>query len=186
MRRFGTGDAMIGLGLLALILSALLPSYRARSFDQLVTEAASDVDLLRGSAERRFRTQGQWPRTAPAGVLPPGTSGSFQGDSTLARERYSVQWRLWERVEYVVAPPTAGPVVFDADETPPDPEALVPGDLPPDSVGPELAPSVQEHGSIVVYSKDDLLLAALLNRFGAADSFVRDSIWTLVVPIPGS
>lgn len=182
LRRVGPGDALVGLSLLALVLAALVPTFRARAFDRLVEAAAADVDALRVAAEGQRRVRGSWPPAAPSGVIPSGVSVAFQGDTTMAREEYALEWRLWDRVEQVEAPP--GPpevVVVDEDEVPMSPAAVRPGDLPPDSVGPEMMPIVTRVAGVVVHSANEALLAELLARYGPDASFVVDSTWTLVL-----
>ena len=56
-----------------------------------------------------------------------------------------------------------------------------PGDAPPDSVAPELIPSVRPLGRLVLHTGDDALLGELLARYGTESSFVLDSTWNLVI-----
>ncbi|MDX1495238.1 MAG: hypothetical protein R3253_14320, partial [Longimicrobiales bacterium] len=101
MSRFGAGDALIGLAAVALLLAALIPSYRARAFQRLVSEASTDVEALRVGAMQARNLNGNWPPAAPPGVAPQQLTGSFPGDSALAKGDYTLEWRLWNRVEDV-------------------------------------------------------------------------------------
>lgn len=184
MSRIGPGDALIGLALLTLVVAALLPSYRARAFDAAVEDAVADVDRLRSAALQAYRVNGQWPAPSEPGRIPAATSGAFGNDTTMIREAYVLEWRLWHRIDRVPAPPTPPtPAPLDPDEAPP--ATVRPGDAPPDSVGPELVPMVRAEGAVVVHSSQELLLAELLRRYGEASSFVRDTTWTLLVTADG-
>lgn len=181
LRRVGPGDALIGLSLLALVLAALVPTFRQRAFDRLVEDAVADVEALRASAMTQRDVRGSWPPFSPPGRVPGVVSGAFGGDTVVARERYALEWRLWDRVDYVEAPPRPpGSGMVDEDEAAVDPTPR-PGDLPPDSVGPEMMPVVGQAAGVVVHSSDESLLAELLARYGSDVSFVVDSTWTLVV-----
>lgn len=181
MNRLGTGDAMIGLAVIALVLAALLPTYRARAFDGLVASAVGDVDALRQATVQSRSATGSWPAAASPGLVPEGARAAFPGDSGLARDAYTLEWRLWERVEGVPAPPRPpSPPVLDDDEQPPA-GGLVAADAPPDSAAFEVVEVVRTEGAIVVHSSRTPLLTALLRHFGGDVSFVRDTTWMLVV-----
>lgn len=182
MNRIQAGDALIGLAVVALLLAALLPSYRARAFDRTVEAAVSDVETLRTGAAQARNLNGRWPDATPAGLAPPGVSGAFPGDSALVRDGYTLEWRLWNRVENAPAPPRpAAPPVLDEDEQPPPTGGGRPGDAPPDSAAVEMIKVVRPGGAVVVHSGRALLLAELLRRYGSDVSFVRDTTWTLLL-----
>lgn len=186
LRRVGPGDALIGLSLLALVFAVLLPTFRARAFDSLVEDASSDVDALREAALRQLQVNGGWPPSMEPGAIPIGVSGAFRGENAMVRDEYTLQWRLWDRVEYVQAPPprSSGVRVVDDDEAPVDVSSVVAGDLPPDTASTELVPVVREAGAVIIHSSNAPLLAQLLARYGPDASFVRDSTWMLVVERP--
>lgn len=182
LRRVGKGDALIALAVITLILAALLPTYRARAFARIVEEAVTDVETIRAVALRLVSAGGEWPDARPPGRIPAGATGAFD-DTTMVREAYTLEWRLVDRIHYVEAapaPPRSG-AFFDDDEVP-APEQNQAVDPVPDSVAPELVPTVRREGAVVVHSPDELLLARLLRRFGPERSFVRDTTWTLMVP----
>lgn len=181
MNRIGTGDAVIGLALMALVLAALLPTARARSFDQLVESALSDIDAMRQATTVTRSSTGALPAAVAPGAIPEGAAAAFPGDSALARDGYTLEWRLWERVEEVLAPPRPPtPPVLDPDEEPPV-GGLIAADAPPDSAAAELVQVVHTEGAIVVHSSRTLLRAALLRHYGSDISFVQDTTWTLLV-----
>ncbi|MBT8487804.1 MAG: hypothetical protein HKN72_15230 [Gemmatimonadetes bacterium] len=181
MNRIGTGDAMMGLAVVTLLLAAILPTLRARAFDRVIESAVADVDALRLAAIRSSSATGAWPAAAAPGIVPLGAAAAFPGDSALARDGYTLEWRLWERVEEVPAPPRPEtPPVLDADEEPPV-GGLVSTDAPPDSALAEVIEVVHQEGAIVVHSSRQLLLVALLRHFGSDVSFVADTMWTLLV-----
>lgn len=183
LRRVGTGDALIGLAVIAVVLAALLPTYRVRAFERTVEEAVTDVEALRAAALRVVSASGQWPDARPPGRVPAGATGVFDNDTTMARGAYTLEWRLVDRIQYVesASPPRRSGAFFDDDEVP-APAQSQSVDPVPDSVAPELVPVVRTEGALVVHSSDELLLAQLLRRFGPERSFVRDTTWTLVVP----
>ena len=162
-----TGDFVIGLALFALLLALVYPTLRARSFRGSLAETVTEVEAFRAGAQRSLQTTGSWPAPEVLGAIPPELSGVFPGETGLAREKYTLQWGRWEVVDYVEAPPSS---------------ALPPADAPPDTVGPEMIPVVREVGGIILHSSDGSLLAELLERYGKAASFVRDTTWTLVLP----
>ena len=183
LRRMGTGDALIGLALIALVLAGLLPTYRARAFDRALGEAVAEVDALVAAAQRRRATTGDWPEARPAGRVPSGAASIFEGDSTMVRDAYTLEWSLLDRVAYVEAPPrpSSSGALFDDDEVPTPPQGRA-GDAVPDSATVEMMATVRTEGVVMVHSADELLLAELLRRYGPERSFVRDATWTLVVP----
>ena len=172
---------MIGLAVIALVLASLLPTYRARAFDGVVESAIADVEAVRQATTRVRASTGSWPTAVPPGMMPDGSSASLPADSALVREGYSIEWRLWERVDEEPAPARAPtPPVLDPDEQPPV-GGLVAGDAPPDSAAVEVIEIVESEGSVRVHSSEQLLLAALLRQYGADVSFVRDTTWTLLL-----
>lgn len=181
MNRVGTGDAMIGLGVIALVMAALLPTYRARAFNAAVESAVADVEAVRQATSRIRSTTGAWPTAVPPGMLPNGSSGALPADSALIRDGYAIEWRLWQRVEEELAPARSlAPPILDPDEQPPL-TGLVAADAPPDSAAAEVIEAVRTEGAVVVHSSEPLLLAALLRQHGSAVSFVRDTTWTLLL-----
>lgn len=189
LRRFGPGDALIGLSLVALVLAALLPAYRARAFDRLLEEAESDIEALRTAALGEYGSARSWPEPRDPGRIPEELAGVFGADTTMVRKGYVLEWRVLSRVEHVEAPPTPPETRrLDADEMLTTDQASAepdPTDLPPESATPTLIPVAHEDGAVVVHSNDERLLAELLRRHGSAVSFVQDTTWILIVSEPG-
>ena len=173
-RRGGpAGDSVIARAVFSLGAAFLYPTLRARSFRGLVDTTVSEVETMERGARGVFSRTGSWPTPGAPGAIPSELSGAFPSDSVLTREAYTLQWSRWEIVEKVE---TLVALQMPAD-----------ADAPPDSVGPRLVSVVREVGGIVVHSGNDGLLAELLARYGSAESFVRDTMWTLVVDEdPGS
>jgi hypothetical protein len=69
--------------------------------------------------------------------------------------------------------------VVDSMEVPVLPPA--PGDTPPESVGPTMAPVLRSVGGVAVYSGDTRLLAELSERFVGETTFVLDTMWLMVL-----
>lgn len=170
--RFGltAGDWSIGVALIAVVVALLVPSLRVRAFRTELAEAVGEVESLRLGASGYLHQRRAWPAAAAAGAIPTELLGSFPSSTDLVRDRYTLEWAVWEVVDSVEAPPPTGPPPVDA---------------PPDSVGPGMVPEVHRIGGIVVYSADERLLAGLLRRYGRGPSFVRDTTWTLVLPERG-
>ena len=183
LRRMGTGDALVGLALVALLLAALLPTYRARAFDRTVDDAVADVDALATASLRLRDATGDWPDAPPAGRVPAGATGAFDNDSTMVRDAYTLEWRLLDRIEYVEAPttPATSGALLDDDEVPAPAQSRA-GDPVPDSASVQMVATARTEGAVVVHSGDELLLTELLRRYGPDRSFIRDTTWTLVVP----
>lgn len=165
LRRLTRADVAIGVALLLLLLAVLRPMLTARGYQSTVMQATEEVDVLRAAALDRRSTSGSWPETA-----------DFVFDD------FTLEWTRLDVIEFVEAPPASFTAIEDDEE----PDTSVPpsgaiGDLPPDSVGPEMAPSVREVGAIVLRTGNESLLADLLERYGSTVSYVRDSTWTLIV-----
>ena len=167
-REVTIGDVLVGLSVLALLAAFIYPTARARAFRGRVDTASFEIESLRSGAQSVFSRTGEWPIPGNPGDIPRGLSGAFRSDSSLVRADYTIQWTQWEIVEQEEAPPSVAQLPADAD-------------APPDTVGPIFVPVVRSVGGIVVHSADRALLAELLARYGDAASFVRDTMWTLIV-----
>lgn len=163
----GTADVVVALALLVVLLALLYPALRARSARAGFDAAAADIEAARRGAETHFRAAGAWPGGAAPGQMPPALAASFAGDTSLVRIGYALQWTTWDVVDHVAAPAPRD-IVTDA---------------PPDSVGPRLVPVVRRVGGVLVHSRDEALLAELLRRYSSEGGFVRDTTWTLVLPM---
>lgn len=168
-RRLGwsLADLLIVAGALTLAAALAVPLLRARAFDATLDQAVLDVDVLEGGARGIFDRSGEWPTDTGIGEIPQGLHGAFPADTTLARDSYSLQWRVLESADRVAAP-AAAPLPEDADAA-------------PDSVPTATVYEIRTLGRILLHSSDDELLAELLSHYGNERSFVRDSTWTLVI-----
>lgn len=164
-------DVLIGVAAACLVGALAYPALRGRAFRGLVGGVVMEVEALRSGATRSYTANGGWPASTEPGAMPAGMTGSFEGDTTLVREDYSLQWSVWEVVEETEIPSNVSVIPAETDAR-------------PDSVGPPTMTAVRQIGSVVVHSGRDDLLAELLIRYGAEISFVRDTTWTLVVPRP--
>jgi hypothetical protein len=167
LRDLSLGDVLILLAVLTLGAALTYPALRARAFRVQLQDAVADVETMSAAARQRFASDASWPTPSAPGVIPREVAGAFPRDTALTRDGYTLQWRRWEVVEEVEGPPLlVGPDDADA---------------PPDSVGPRLISVARPIGGVVVHSGSTQLLAELLRRYGTAESFVRDTLWTLVV-----
>lgn len=162
------GDVAIAIGALSVVAALAFPVFRARSFDATVESATREVAALRSSARGIFDRTGSWPTPGSVGEIPVEVRGFYPGETTLVHDEYSLQWLLLETVERVEVPASAVIVPEDADPV-------------PDSVPPPTTLEVRSLGRLLVHSRSDELLAELLARYGRDASFVRDSIWTLIL-----
>ena len=154
----------------------------AQAWLNAVEEVVTEVDVLRAAALDTRSTTASWPEASAVGEVPASLTAEYAGRTGFTFDDYSLEWRRLGVIEYVEAPPQPALDIADDDESD---SGVPPGnaisDLPPDSVGPELAPVVREIGAIVVHTGNESLLADLLTRYGTTVSYVRDTTWTLVI-----
>ena len=182
LRQLTRSDVAIGAAVVLLIWAAVAPRLSARSFHSLSERASTDVEALRAAALGTVSSTGAWPTAAEAGTAPPELSGAYPGEASLTFDGYTLQWIGLAVTDYEEAPPVTY-VAPDPDEEGDEGSRLIiaPGDAPPDSVGPEMRAVARRIGAVVLYTSNDELLADLLTRYGSTVSYVRDSVWTLVV-----
>lgn len=159
------------VGAVALVIwAAASPTMRNGRYQAEVLSLVALVSDLSEAAATRYRTAGEWPAGAEPGVAPEGTIGSF-GSSPLATEHATVQWQ---------------PMLVSAESE------MAPQNLPPEAASRAVSDSIstirvtvrREVGAIVVHSGDERLLAELMARYSADESFVRDTTWTLILTEP--
>jgi hypothetical protein len=166
----------MALGGLAVVSSVAYPPLKHRAYEHRVERVVSGVEALKAAATRYRDSSGHWPGDAPPGRVSVGLGPLLPADLQLSTASYTLGWRIWKVVEI---PPQPVPSSVDSSAS----RASTLPDAPPpvpDSLGTR-PPVVGEMGGIEVRSTDDGLLAALLDRFGTARSFVRDSTWTLIL-----
>ena len=160
------GDMLVFLAILSLAAALLYPRVSRRAFEDRLERAIEDVETLSSAARATHARSGSWPSSAPPGEIPRDLAGLSPSDSIFARVDYTLGWRRWEVIDSMIAP---------------QPPALEPVD-PRDPVGPSMAPVVKFFGGIDVYSAEEVLLAELFEHYGRQTSFVRDTMWTLILP----
>jgi hypothetical protein len=157
-------DALVVLAALGVVAALAYPAWSSFSFRRQVEQAIADVETASARARSSLEVLGRWPTSAPPGEAPPELAGL-----AFSRPAYALAWSTWEVVDSVAVPPD--------DVDPP-----APGDAPPDSVGPPLAPVTSVIGSLAVHSAREELLAELLDHFGSDESFVLDTTWIRIFP----
>jgi hypothetical protein len=159
---------MVGLGVLLVLAALAWPRVADRAFRGHLDRVDDVVDALHAAADRNRTTTGSWPSASAPGVLPDEIASALPDGLSLSGSGYAVSWSRWEVVDSVPSPPLTPPVGT--------------GDAPPRDPLPALRPMVRTVGAISVHSADERLLGELLERHGRERSFVRDSVWTLVLP----
>ena len=175
-RAFAFVDVLMMLGGLAVVAGVAYPPLEHRAWEHRVERMVSGVEAVKDAATRYRGSHGHWPGDAARGGVPADLRPLLPTGLRLSTADYALRWRAWKVVE--VPPQPVRPPV-DSSAVPPS-EMPTPPLSPADSVGTR-PPVVREMGGIEVRSSEEGLLAALLDRFGAARSFVRDSTWTLVL-----
>lgn len=178
-------DVILALGTVALVASLVYPPLRQRAFRQRMEAIVAYVDAVRDAATRYRESAGHWPADAESGALPEGLAALLPADLVRRTADYALEWNRWDIVE---VPPEAEQPSGELG-TPP-PAASLPGTPPiPRSQADSVVtrpPFVTALGGITVQTSEDAVLAALLDHYGSALSFVRDSSWTLVLGPPGT
>jgi hypothetical protein len=164
-------DVLIFLATISLAAALLYPAWSAREFRERVAGVVGDVEALRSAARSALDLAGAWPSATEPGTAPPEMIGLSREGGVFDRPDYTLQWTSWNVVDSIVVAPDA---------------AFLPGDAPPDSVGPRLEPIVRSVGGIAVHSGDAALLAELAEHYEEETSFVLDTVWLLVLPERGS
>lgn len=173
-RGMAVGDVLVVLSLLALAFSVAYPRIeRARLRDE-VEQAVIKVQEAVDAAERFRADLGRWPEPMGEGMTPTDLAPYLPGGFSFAAEGYRLKLDVWETAE--TAPPMEVP------ESPPSKESAPLPDLT------QAQPEVRfgSMASVSVASDDPLLLAGLLDHFGAGRSFVHADRWTTVfASVPG-
>lgn len=175
-RAFAFVDVLMMLGGLAVVAGVAYPPLEHRAWERRVERVVSGVEAVKDAATRYRDDNGHWPGDAARRRVPADLAPLLPAGLELSTADYALRWRAWKVVE--IPPQPVRPPV-DSSAAPPG-ELLTAPPSPADSMGTR-PPVVREMGGIEVRSSEEGLLAALLDRFGAARSFVRDSTWTLVL-----
>lgn len=169
-------DVLLVLGGLAVVVSLVYPPLARRAYHHRVARVISGVEALRTAATEYRQRRGSWPEQADPGQVVADLAILLPGDVALRTEDYTLGWTVWKVVEI---PPQPEMPTVTTDAPPPDGRPTTPP-APSDSMGTR-PPVVREMGGITVRSSQEGVLGALLERYGTARSFVRDSVWTLVL-----
>lgn len=167
-RRLKAGDLVIAAAGACLLAALINPALSARRFHDRVETATDEVEAIRAAALGAHEARGAWPSTTNPAVAPAGLGGVFTDGEAIVRDGHDIEWDVWDVVERVAAPPSAAPMTDGAD-------------APLLEAEPPTILVVRQAASITVRSGSDALLSALSERYGARDSYVRDSTWTLVL-----
>lgn len=167
-----TGDMLVLLAILTLALAVAYPRLRERAFERQLDGAVSMIEALREASSAFEDQDRQWPAPSPPGVTPPELASTFPTEHDLAAEGYTLEWNRWETVDRSRAPESSAPA----------PSAPTQQDSRADSVTSVPTTRFRTMGGVTVYSGDSALLAGLLEHYGTSLSFVRDTIWTLMIP----
>ena len=175
-RRAGiaVGDVLIVLSLVCFVFAVLYPRLRRAAYEDRIDAAASAVEAVRASAQSHLESEGTWPAESPVGTIPAELVGRLPQDFSPVSDTYTMDWNLWQTVR---PPPPA-----EADQTDYDPDMGAAAPVARVEVRPEDAVSqLSPLAGITVYSDEEGILAALLERYGQTRSFIRDGSWTLIL-----
>jgi hypothetical protein len=173
-----SGDVLLALAGVALVAALSYPRLERALMWRAAAAARADVEAVSAAAAAFRDEAGGWPPPTEPGVVPPGLAAHLPDGFSFQKDGYILEWGCWESVDPAAQ---AAPEPPSERETPADPGFR----LPPPADGaraPEVP--VETLATVTVHASDERLLAALLERFGAGRSFVRERSWTLVLP-PG-
>ncbi len=168
---FTLAGFVLALSVACLVAALAWPVKARADFEARVEAAVRAAEGTREAMRAHREEEGRWPApTRPGEVtaeldrhLPPGTD--LDGDA------WALRIRAWETLEAPAARPPVPIPVNPASDPGPPPENLTPP-----------SPTVAPLAGLSIHSADPALLAALLSSFGPDASFVRDSVWTLILP----
>jgi hypothetical protein len=178
-----SGDVLLALAVLALVAAMVHPRLERALMRHTAAAAQSDVETIRAAAAAHRNETGAWPASTEAGVVPPELVARLPERFSFKKNAYTLAWERWESVAPAAQAerpvPSEPPEVAPAEAAPTasEPRLPLPADLPAQVEVP-----VEASAAVTVYCPDERVLAALLDRFGAGRSFVRERSWTLVLP----
>jgi len=171
-RGTATGNVLVVLSMLALGAALVYPILAQRQADERMADVIGRVEAVRQAAARYHDNQQDLPPNGGVGVAPQGLSTLLTPDFSFAGEGFALEWRLWDRAEEAEEVSIPDPVV------PVEEELITAADT---AVAPPR--TVRSFGSLSVHSGEPFLLSGLLSRYGETSSFVRDTTWTLLIPL---
>jgi hypothetical protein len=160
-------DVVLVLAALSVLAALIRPLHERSALQTRMDETASAVERTREAVIRYRDQEGSWPPASEAGRPPDALVPFLRGAVDFDTEAYRLQIRQWAAVR------RPAPLPFDPE----------PADLPAaaDTI-PVPQPRAVTLTGLTVQASDPTVLATLLATYGHADSFVRDSTWTLVFP----
>ena len=179
-RRVTSGDVLLALAGVALVAAVAYPRTERALLWRTVAAAQADVETVRAAAAAYRAEAGGLPGPAEAGRVPAELEGRLPSGFSFLAGRYTLEWGRWETVRPAEQ---AQQAEQPAMEEPPG--GVQPAPPPPDDPAQEVQVPVETLGTVTVHAQDERVLAALLERFGASRSFVREGSWTLVLPAVG-
>ena len=175
-----SGDVLLALAGLALVAAMAYPRSERALLWRTVAAAQADVETVRAAAAAYLAEAGGFPGPAEAGEVPAELAGRLPPGFSFLGGSYTLEWNRWETVEPPSQAQQAAPPVLEA-----LPGGFEPALPPPADSVQEVQVPVETLGAVTVHTQDERVLAALLERFGASHSFVREGSWTLVLPPVG-
>ena len=169
-------DLVLALAGISVLAALLWPWMERWAFQDRVEAATEAVERTRTAMLDYREARGAWPPASEPGQVPDVMGPFLRGAVSFRGEGLLLQMRRWE----ALAAPEPSPAL------PPDAAERVepPTDRP--SEGAEAPPPrTVPLAGLTVHASEPALLAALLDAYGSAASFVRDTTWTLVLPRPG-
>ncbi len=166
-----TGNVLIILSILTVGAAMAYPRFQGQRRQERLDEVMETVETVRTAAMRHYAEHRDWPEPAEPGSVPPALGTLLPQDLAFSHGDFTLEWRRWETVQ-----------------TPPDPvlpevqAPIMDGPLA-DTVPPSPPPTVHTIAGLTVHSGNDGILGALLDRYGSGVSFVRDTTWTLMMPL---
>lgn len=168
-RRDGAGfslvDVVVGLAALAVLTALFVPVVHRSAREARIDAAQERVQQVRMGYDEHRTAEGSWPASAPPGRVPEGLESYLPPGAGFEGEGFVLEARRWRAVEQ---PPRPADI----------PE--IPDDTPADTM-PLPSPTVGVLAGVSLGTSDPALLAALLSTH-PDDSFVQDTVWTLVFP----
>jgi len=178
---FATGDVLIVLSILSVGAAMVYPRLQERRFRERLDEVMAHVEAVRTGAMEYFTDQRGWPAPAEPGRVPSELASLLPPGFAFTNSGYTFEWRRWETVQ---APPDAGLAELpDVPELPELPELLNVGEPVVDTTPSTRPPTIRTIAALTVHAGDDAILVELLDFYGSRASFVRDTTWTLMMPL---
>lgn len=172
---FTVAGVVLVLSMACFVAALVWPVVVRGDFEDRVEEVSGAVVAAREAMRAHREAEGRWPAPTDPGQVTVELDRYLPPGSELEGEGWRLRVRGWQTLE----PPAARPPVA----VPVDP-ATPPGEPPTEAEPPSA--SVVPLAGLSVHSPEPALLAALLAEFGTARSFVRDTVWTLVLPRAGT